>query len=140
MAQLPVSIQTSELSHKSFMQNSKHKQVTHPDVAEQRDARSITARSANPLLARSGVAMDVNTCCAYFCTGMSVFGVIGLLIFYTILQNGGAWYLGVSREEAPHAANACLIAALIYLVYLIYCGMKIMKTNTLPRDKIAEDD
>ena len=67
--------------------------------------------------------------CAYFCTGMSSFGVIGLLFMYTILTSGGEWYLGVSEEDAPAAASACLVAAGIYLVYLIYCGLKIGKAS-----------
>ena len=73
--------------------------------------------------------MDMDTCCAYFCTGMSIFGVAGLLFMYGILTSGGEWYLGVSEEDAPAAASACLVAAGIYLVYLIYCGLKLGKSS-----------
>ena len=83
--------------------------------------------------------MDMNTCCAYFCTGMSVFGVVGLMFMYGVLSSGGEWYLGVSPEEAPAAANACLVAAGIYMVYLIYCGTKLGKASASP-DKAVDDD
>ena len=43
--------------------------------------------------------MDMNTCCAYFCTGMSIFGVAGLLFMYGILTSGGEWFLN------PRAVN-----------------------------------
>ena len=79
-------------------------------------------------------------CCAYFCTGLSIFGVAGLLFMYTILTNGGEWYLGVTEKEAPAAASACLIAAGIYLVYLLYCGMKLTKSSAMPKEKVADDD
>ena len=86
--------------------------------------------------------MDMNTCCAYFCTGMSVFGVAGLLFMYGILQSGGEWYLGVSEEDAPAAASACLVAAGIYLLYLIYCGLKLGKTSASSsgKEKLTDDD
>ena len=84
--------------------------------------------------------MDMNTCCAYFCTGMSVCGVAGLLFMYMILSSGGEWYLGVSPEDAPAAANGCLVAAGIYLVYLIYCGLKLGKTSAASKEKLADDD
>ena len=126
--------------------------------------------------------MDMDVCCAYFCTGLSVFGVIALvrchppssraapsrnarsphayrgvhvppagrlipppprilwqLFLYGVLTSGGEWYLGVSHEDAPAAASACMVAAGIYGLYLIYCGMKLMKpapTST----KIKEDE
>lgn len=83
--------------------------------------------------------MDIDVCCAYFCTGLSVFGVIALLFLYGVLTSGGEWYLGVSHEDAPAAASACMVAAGIYGLYLIYCGMKLMKpapTST----KIKEDE
>ena len=81
----------------------------------------------------------MNTCCAYFCTGMSVFGVAGLLFMYGILQSGGEWFLGVSEDDAPAAAQACLVAAGIYLTYLIYCGLKLGKASA-GDEKKADDD
>jgi hypothetical protein len=68
-----------------------------------------------------------------------VVGVVGLLFMWMIFKSGGEWYLGVSAEEAPAAASACLIAAGIYVVYLLYCGLKLTKA-TVQKDKIADDD
>ena len=82
----------------------------------------------------------MDTCCAYFCTGISVFGVVGLLFMYCIFQAGGEWYLGVSEEDAPAAASACLVAAVIYMIYLAYCGMKLCKTGAASKVKESEDD
>ena len=61
------------------------------------------------------------------------------LFLYGVLTSGGEWYLGVSHEDAPAVASACMVAAGIYGLYLIYCGMKLMKpapTST----KIKEDE
>lgn len=106
--------------------------------------------------------MDMDVCCAYFCTGMSIFGVIGLvstapspfqrgthsttpemlrppsrahglrvpsaqLFMYGVLTSGGEWFLGVPEADAPAAASGCLVAAGIYGLYLVYCGMKLSK-------------
>ena len=84
--------------------------------------------------------MDMNTCCAYFCPGMSVMGVLGLTFMWAILSNGGEWYLGVSEEDAPTAASACLVAAGIYAVYLFYCGSKIGRLSAEGPAKVADDD
>jgi hypothetical protein len=124
-------------------------------------------------------------CCAYFCTGLSIFGLAGLvrrdspshtqhafckgqssssaspkvclcapahvcprslspppaaplaslqLFMYTILNTGGELYLGVSKEDAPAAASACLIAAGVYGVYLVYCGLKLGKAPKAVKD------
>ena len=58
---------------------------------------------------------------------------------YTILSSGGEWYLGVSPEEAPAAANACLVAAGIYAIYLVYCGLKLGKSSA-PADTKGDGD
>jgi hypothetical protein len=84
--------------------------------------------------------MDMDTCCAYFCTGMSVFGLVGLVFMYGVLSFGGEWYLGVSPEEAPAAASACLVAAGIYAVYLLYCGLKLKSLDSGPKGKVADED
>lgn len=84
--------------------------------------------------------MDGGTCCAYFCTGMSIMGVGGLLFMYGILQSGGEWYLGVSAEDAPAAASACLVAAGIYFIYLVYCGLKLTKASAGGQQKLSNDD
>ena len=84
--------------------------------------------------------MDMDTCCAYFCTGLSIFGLGGLLFMFTILQSGGEWYLGVSKEEAPAAANACLVASAIYAIYLVYCGLKLKAADSAPKTKVGDDD
>ena len=83
--------------------------------------------------------MDMDTCCAYFCTGMSVFGLAGLLFMYGILKSGGEWYLGVSEEDTPAAASACLVAAGIYLLYLMYCGSKLMKASATGGKEKVQD-
>ena len=82
----------------------------------------------------------MNTCCAYFCTGMSIFGVGGLMFMYGILVSGGEWYLGVSAEEALAAANACLVASAIYAIYLIYCELKLGKTSASSDEKMKGGD
>lgn len=53
---------------------------------------------------------------------------------YTVLNSGGEWYLGVSKEDAPAAASACLLAAGIYGMYLVYCGLKLGKASAPPKD------
>jgi hypothetical protein len=53
---------------------------------------------------------------------------------YTILNSGGEWYLGVSKEDAPAAAHACLIAAGVYGLYLVYCGLKLGKAPKAVKD------
>ena len=81
-----------------------------------------------------------NRSCAYFCTGMSTFGVCALLFMYGILTSGGEWFLGVPEEDAPAAANACLVAALIYFLYLVYCGLKIGKTSAPTGSKPLDEE
>jgi hypothetical protein len=56
------------------------------------------------------------------------------LFMYTILNSGGEWYLGVSKEDAPAAAHACLIAAGVYGLYLVYCGLKLGKAPKAVKD------
>lgn len=56
------------------------------------------------------------------------------LFMYTILNSGGEWYLGVSKEDAPAAASACLISAGIYGLYLVYCGLKLGKAPKAVKD------
>ena len=82
----------------------------------------------------------MNTCCAYFCTGMSMMGVIGLSVMWLILSRGGEWYLGVSEEDAPSAASACMIAAVIYAVYLFWCMSKLSKASVEGPTKVSDDD
>ena len=72
---------------------------------------------------------DVNACCAYFCTGMSVFGIFGLTIFGIIIQSGGGWYLGVPQADNESAARACFLAAAIYLGFLVWCGCCVARMN-----------
>ena len=69
--------------------------------------------------------MDMDTCCAYFCTGLSIFGLGGLLFMFTILQSGGEWYLGVSKEDfvdvfsvkAKHTAHSGILEAEALLLF-----------------------
>ena len=58
---------------------------------------------------------------------------------YMIFTSGGEWYLGVSPEEAPAAASACLVAAGVYALYLVYCGLKLGKTSS-KAESVNEDD
>ena len=46
-----------------------------------------------------------------------------------VLSMGGEWYLGVSEEHAGAASSACYIAACIYGVYLVTCGLRISKAH-----------
>lgn len=84
--------------------------------------------------------MDMDVCCAYFCTGLSIFGVLGLLFMYGVLSNGGQWYLGVSDADAGAAADACLVAAGIYLIYLTWCGWKLTKNSPTASKKLSDED
>ena len=76
-----------------------------------------------------------------FCiTGFfGIFGVLGLLFMYGILSSGGEWFLGVSKEDAPAAASACLVAAGVYGIYLVFCGMKLMKPAPT-KTKISDEE
>jgi hypothetical protein len=58
---------------------------------------------------------------------------------YGVLSAGGEWFLGVSKEDAPAAASACLVAAGIYGLYLAYCGLKLMKPAST-KQKLQEED
>lgn len=93
--------------------------------------------------------MDFDTCCAYCCTGFSVFGVVGLVSmpsasvsrgaasahrvhtsqigFGIILQSGGNWYLGIDDENSGAAATGCFIAALFYAGYVALCGLRVRR-------------
>lgn len=62
------------------------------------------------------------------------------LFLYVILTSGGEWFLGVSEEDAPAAASACLVAAGIYGVYLLYCGSKLGKATAEGSKKSDDDD
>ena len=42
-----------------------------------------------------------------------------------VLSNGGQWYLGVADDQREGAATACYLAALIYGLYLVLCGLRI---------------
>ena len=44
-----------------------------------------------------------------------------------VLSLGGEWYLGVSKENAAASASACFAAAFLYLLYLVGCGLRVMK-------------
>ena len=59
---------------------------------------------------------------------------------YGILTSGGEWFLGVSKENAPAAASACLIASGVYGLYLVFCGMKLMKPAEDDSKKSQDDD
>lgn len=54
-----------------------------------------------------------------------------------LLSSGNHWFLGVSKEGAEAAATACYLAAGIYLVYLVFCGMKVMQWNAKGGDSEA---
>ena len=82
---------------------------------------------------------DVNACCAYFCTGMSVFGIFGLTIFGIIIQSGGGWYLGVPEADSESAARACFVAAAIYLGFLVFCCSNLMRINAKKAPPGAEE-
>ena len=135
--------------------------------------------------------MDGNTCCMYFCTGLSVFGVVCLVrcaplwlslpsnapisrtvptrratrtlcrihahvahqtacgtrrhparqaIMGVILNSGGAWYLGVKEEDAGTAAASCYLAAAVYGIYMIMCGLRIVKANSKARGRAQIND
>lgn len=68
--------------------------------------------------------------------------VYAQLFLYSIFKMGGEWYLGVSEEDAPAAASACLVAAIIYAIYLVYCGLKLSKASAESEGakKLEDDD
>ncbi|KAL1498444.1 hypothetical protein AB1Y20_013769 [Prymnesium parvum] len=83
--------------------------------------------------------MDFNTCCAYCCTGLSLFGVVGLVSFGLVLQAGGNWYLGVSEENAKGAAQGCFVGAGIYAAYIVLCGYRVCKLARKKPDREREE-
>jgi len=83
--------------------------------------------------------MDFNTCCAYCCTGLSAFGIVGLISFGYILQHGGNWYMNISNEAAPSAATGCYIAAAIYAGYLFFCGYRVLRLATTAKKPLANE-
>ena len=66
--------------------------------------------------------------------------VCAQLFMYGILTSGGEWFLGIPPHEAPAAASACLVAAGIYGLYLVYCGSKLMKPSEDSSKKLQDDD
>ena len=81
----------------------------------------------------------MDDCCPYFCTGLSIFGVAGLLFITAILKSGGAWFLGLAEHDAEAAASATLAAACIYMVFLVWCGMKLKGGGAKKEVETAEE-
>ena len=61
-------------------------------------------------------------------------------IMGVILNSGGAWYLGVKEEDAGTAAASCYIAAAVYGIYMVMCGLRIMKANSKARGRAQIHD
>ena len=57
-----------------------------------------------------------------------------------ILNSGGAWYLGVKEEDAGTAAVSCYLAAAVYGIYMIMCGLRIVKANSKARGRAQIND
>ena len=57
-----------------------------------------------------------------------------------ILNYGGAWYLGVKEEDAGTAAASCYLAAAVYCIYMIMCGLRIVKANSKARGRAQIND
>mmetsp|Transcript_66889 Transcript_66889/g.111109 ORF Transcript_66889/g.111109 Transcript_66889/m.111109 type:complete len:86 (+) Transcript_66889:42-299(+) len=70
-----------------------------------------------------------DTCCMYFCSGLSAFAVATLFFLGAVLLNGGGWYLDISEEESQTSATACFFAGSIYLLYLVFCMLRIGSSN-----------
>lgn len=81
---------------------------------------------------------DLSTVCAFFCSGLSAFGIIGLVIFGMILKSGGAWYLSVKEENAQDAASGCFVAAGLYFLLLLGCGYRALHPPLSPKSVRAE--
>lgn len=62
------------------------------------------------------------------------------LFMYGILTSGGEWFLGVSKEDAPAAASACLVASGVYGLYLVFCGLKLMKPPVDNSKKLHDEE
>ncbi|KAL1527812.1 hypothetical protein AB1Y20_009195 [Prymnesium parvum] len=84
--------------------------------------------------------MDMDTCCIYFCTGLSTFGVMGLLFMGTLLKMHGEWFLGLTAEQAVPASTACYLGAMIYGVYLLVCGLRLKKLLKKNLEKLDEEE
>jgi len=85
--------------------------------------------------------MDMGTCCAYFCTGVSAFGIMTLAVISVVLNGDGAHYIAeeFSHWEGPgdtvhaspkKAAQACMYAIGIYALFLAFCGYKVYNIQT----------
>ena len=61
-------------------------------------------------------------------------------IMGVILNSGGAWYLGVKEEDAGTAAASCYLAAAVYGIYMIMCGLRIVKANSKARGRAQIND
>ena len=61
-------------------------------------------------------------------------------IMGVILNSGGAWYLGVKEEDAGTAAASCYLAAAVYCIYMIMCGLRIVKANSKARGRAQIND
>ena len=57
-----------------------------------------------------------------------------------ILNSGGAWYLGVKEEDAGTAAASCYLAAAVYGIYMVMCGLRIVKANSKARGRAQIND
>ena len=75
-----------------------------------------------------------DTCCTYFCLGLSIFGVLGTSVLGLVLLAGGSMFLGVEPDEAAATATGLFVAAGIYLAFLLWCGSKVMRPSK-PKDQ-----
>jgi len=93
--------------------------------------------------------MDMGTCCAYFCTGVSFFGILTLGAVSVVLSGGGAHYVseefGGRHGEPPvfspsEAVKACYGAMGIYAAFLLFCGFRVYSMNAKGASKQLMDE
>ncbi|KAJ1636868.1 hypothetical protein T492DRAFT_860973 [Pavlovales sp. CCMP2436] len=106
--------------------------------------------------------MDMGTCCAYFCTGVSFFGILTLVsarappcalppfgAVSVVLSGGGAHYVseefGGRHGEPPvfspsEAVKACYGAMGIYAAFLLFCGFRVYSMNAKGASKQLMDE
>mmetsp|Transcript_9036 Transcript_9036/g.16837 ORF Transcript_9036/g.16837 Transcript_9036/m.16837 type:complete len:87 (+) Transcript_9036:288-548(+) len=66
--------------------------------------------------------------CSLFCTGMSLFGIVTLIILGSLIKSEYA-YTGVyfkDEDERSATVSGCFTAAVVYVGFLVYSGICII--------------
>ena len=103
-------------------------------LAQTHRSRALPTRRATRTLCRTHSHTSHQTACGTrrHPARQAIMGVI--------LNSGGAWYLGVKEEDAGTAAASCYLAAAVYGIYMIMCGLRIVKANSKARGRAQIND